>query len=254
VGFLSPQGGGSGFASPQGGTSGFGGAQGRGEARSTLLNGLVDFWRLEEVSGSRIGVRGNNLTDVNTVTQDASGRVGNAALFTAANSEELTSTSSLLLPGDSTFSMAGWAKFVDVSVNVGIVAAVEDATSDRAFVFSFEGAAAGGRWALNIRNGASSNELQHADAALVNDTWYFWYFSHDHIANELQFSRDDGALTTEATTTTLPATADIFRMGNEFYFMDGSIDAVGFWNRELTAAEITTLHNSGAGLEHPFAA
>lgn len=32
----------------------------------------------------------------------------------------------------------------------------------------------------------------------------------------------------------------------------GSIDEVGFWTRGLSASEITSLYNSGAGLQYPF--
>lgn len=32
----------------------------------------------------------------------------------------------------------------------------------------------------------------------------------------------------------------------------GAIDEVGFWDRQLTGAEITQLYNSGTGLQYPF--
>ena len=34
--------------------------------------------------------------------------------------------------------------------------------------------------------------------------------------------------------------------------MNGIIDEVGFWNRELTSSEVTDLYNSGAGLAYPL--
>ena len=37
------------------------------------------------------------------------------------------------------------------------------------------------------------------------------------------------------------------------YFLDGTLDEVGAWNRSLTGTEITALYNSGAGVAYPFA-
>lgn len=34
--------------------------------------------------------------------------------------------------------------------------------------------------------------------------------------------------------------------------LDGKLDEVGIWNRELTGAEVTQLYNGGAGLTYPF--
>ena len=34
--------------------------------------------------------------------------------------------------------------------------------------------------------------------------------------------------------------------------MDGTLDEVGLWNRALTPTEITTLYQSGSGLQYPF--
>src|SRR5574341_2164717 len=52
---------------------------------------LISFWELEEASGTRLDATAsdNDLTDNNTVTQ-ATGKVGNAAQFTRANTEYLS--------------------------------------------------------------------------------------------------------------------------------------------------------------------
>jgi hypothetical protein len=56
---------------------------------STLLNGLVHYWTLEETSGTRSDSVGSlHLTDVNTVGYTASGKSGNAAFSDFPNSNE----------------------------------------------------------------------------------------------------------------------------------------------------------------------
>lgn len=63
---------------------------GVGRGASTLPNGLISYWKLDEASGSAFDAFGaNTLTDNNTVTS-AVGKVGTARQFTAANSESLS--------------------------------------------------------------------------------------------------------------------------------------------------------------------
>ena len=63
------------------------------DAGATLGNGLVAFWKLNEQSGTRAAAfSSNDLTDNNTVTF-AAGILGNAAVFTSANSEYLSRAS-----------------------------------------------------------------------------------------------------------------------------------------------------------------
>lgn len=80
----------------------------------TLLDGLVSYWKLEEANGARVDsvvASGNDLTDNNTVTQ-AVGVLGNAAQFTAANSESLSHADNASLgTGDIDFTVASWVYF-----------------------------------------------------------------------------------------------------------------------------------------------
>ncbi len=79
-------------------------------ARADLLTDLKAHWKLNEASGARVDSHGSNdLTDNNTVTQVA-GKIGNAAQFTAANSEWLSRGTDvdLGLGADTDCTWAGW--------------------------------------------------------------------------------------------------------------------------------------------------
>ena len=78
---------------------------------STLLTGLVSWWKLDEESGTRADAVGtNHHTDNNTVGY-ASGKIGNAANFVAANSESLTLGIAGVIPfGTEDFSVSFWLK------------------------------------------------------------------------------------------------------------------------------------------------
>jgi hypothetical protein len=88
-------------------------------------------------------------------------------------------------------------------------------------------------------------------------TWYFIVAWHDAAANTINISVNNGAV--DSVTTggqVVPDTSSELRIGSDQSglgdYWDGRIDAGGFWKRILTPAEITTLFNSGNGLEHPF--
>src|SRR5512137_2929130 len=76
-------------------------------AGSTLLNGLVAYWPLDEQSGTRYDAVGDaDLTDNNTVLASNAGPSGTVASFVAANSESL----SVATPwnGTTSVTIAGW--------------------------------------------------------------------------------------------------------------------------------------------------
>lgn len=74
---------------------------------STLLNDLVSYWPLNEISGTRYDVVGtNDLTDNNTVGAVLRGPEGTVASFVVANSESLSASATH--PPELTF--AGWVR------------------------------------------------------------------------------------------------------------------------------------------------
>src|SRR3990170_7582249 len=75
----------------------------------TLTTSLISYWKLEEVSGTRVDTFGaNDLDDINTVEQ-AVGIKGDAAQFVRANSEALRHIDNAdLSVGDIDFSIAFW--------------------------------------------------------------------------------------------------------------------------------------------------
>src|SRR5688572_29665368 len=84
-------------------------------APSALLTSLIAHWRLEETSDTRFDAHStNHLTDNNTVAS-ATGKLGTAASFTAANQESLAiADNAALSMGDLDFTLAGWV-YINVS-------------------------------------------------------------------------------------------------------------------------------------------
>lgn len=93
--------------------------------------------------------------------------------------------------------------------------------------------------------------------ALTTGVWYFAAFTYDSATRTMSVSTNDGTPTTRVTAAALIDQNDGLAIGKEFLFgqdpMDGRIDGLGYWNTAqggggcLSAAQITSLYNSGAG-------
>ena len=226
-----------------------------GKAPSSLLSGLISYWKLEEASGTRNDSHStNHLTDNNTVTQ-AVGKVGNAAQFTAANSESLSCASNASLQcGDIDFTVVAWVYFDSIASQNAIVSRQgQEYLLDCSSTFS-------NKFVFRVYQGAGATEktaVSNTFGAASTGTWYFLIGQHD-AANDLAgISVNNGALDTVATGGALSAaTAANLRIGARDAinqrFITGRVDEVGFWKRLLTSDEKAHLYNSGNGRSYPF--
>lgn len=224
-------------------------------APSTLLNDLVAFWRLDEASGTRNDSAGaNHLTDNNTVTQ-AVGKVGNAAQFTAANSEYLSRVDNAALSmGDIDFTIAAWV-YVDARDADRTIVAKRNTTADLRIEYLLRANSVNQfEFYISDDGGANFNVVQTATGTVVVGAWHFLVAWHEAAANTIKIQLDNATPISAATTlspvdTTHPLTIGGFAGGQ---FWDGRGDATGIWKRALTADERTELWNGGAGVEYPF--
>ena len=228
------------------------------DAGCTLTDDLKAFWKLGEVSGTRVDSFGSNdLTDNNTVTQ-ATGIVGNAAQFTAANTEFLDIADNAdLSTGNISFSICGWAFFDTFPVGGSGITAKGDANANSTFEYSLESETVSGpltQFRFIISDGTSTSTVQSLSfGGLSLDTWYFVVAGYDADADELFISVNNGTVDTTTFTTGSQDTTEPFVIGSRKVvaghdiFMDGRIDEVGFWKRVLTAQEKTDLYNGGSG-------
>jgi len=225
-------------------------------AGSTLNEGIVAFWKLGEVSGTRVDVVGSNdLTDNNTVTQ-AVGKIGNAAQFTAANSEFLDiSDNADLSMGDIDFSIAAWIYLDAVGANRIILEKWNVTGNQRAYRFMYRTNEDNFRFLLSADGSASTSLEATTFGAPSTATWYFIVVTYNATSNTMGISVNNGTVDTASHTGGANDGTSTFVMGASFaseFFWDGRIDAVGVWKKVLSSAEITELYNSGNGREYVF--
>lgn len=220
------------------------------------LDTIESFWKLEESSGTRSdSIGSNDLSDNNTVTT-STGKLGEAAQFTAANSEYLNiADNTSLSVGDIDFTIACWVYVDSYGDNRTFVAKWEGSTSDREYVVDYQNST--DRFRFLVTNDGSTTNQVTADVlgSPSTDTWYFIVAWHDASANTINIEVNNGGVDfVSHTTGVFDGDAD-FSLGainlasTPTSFMDGRIDAVGVWKAVLTSTERTALYNSSVGVQ-----
>ena len=213
-----------------------------------LTDDLISYWTLDEASGSRADSHStNHLTDINTVTQEA-GLINNAARFTRANTERLTSTAAALdLATTDSWSFSAWVR--PTGSFSGYYTLVNDgSTGDRkAYLLLVIGTGRVWRW-----SGFDSG-LAVADSAWSHVVYTFTSGGVNTGTERFYVNGVAGGTRTGAVPAPGAGSFVLGATGAVDHYLDGRMDEVGFWRRAITAAEVAQLYNSGAGFAYPLA-
>lgn len=227
-----------------------------------LTDNLIALWELEEASGTRVDAHStNDLSDVATVTQ-ATGKVGNAAQFTAANGEYLSiADNAALSTGDVDFMLAAWV-FLDSKTTFRIIASKYGGTFGTDQEWNWLYNSSSDRFTFTLRDvsgNVSTVEANNLGSPSIS-VWYYIIAWHDATANTINIQVNDGTVDSMAHTTGTIDGTGAFEIGNSSVGiglpMDGRIDQVGFWKGGFPtdggtfAGARTALYNGGAGLSY----
>lgn len=227
-------------------------------ANSSLATGLVSYWLLEEASGTRVDVHGsNNLTDNNTVLS-ATAIQGDGADFERTNSEYLNisdaSQSGLDITSDIAFSF--WIN-LETNPSSGNQVAISKWTSNAGDSAYFVAAEAGNLLGFQVKSGSTVYDL-NTSLTWSTATWYHIVVSYDASAGTATHyvNGTSNGTATGGPTSINNSGAEIAlgRLRSGVWHLDGILDEVGIWNRELTSGEVSSLYNSGAGIPYEAAA
>lgn len=216
---------------------------------STLTDGLVSWWEMDEASGTRVDIHGpNDLTTVTTVTQVA-GKLGQAGQFVHASNEYLrTSTDTGLEGGDRDWSFAVWVK-ADTAGNLFTVMCKGNDTAAASNAYFLTTSAS--KMKLYISTGAWKTVTANTFGTIPTDTWFLICCSHEASTKTIRISVNGGAEDSVVYTGTALDVGTNFNIGiygSTTYSWDGAIDQPAFWDRLLTADERTELYNDSDGV------
>lgn len=220
---------------------------------------LQVYWLLGEASGTRADSHGaNNLSDNNTVTQ-AAGIQGNAAQFTAANSEYLSiADNAALSVADIDFSAAAWVYFDtvvggDAQDIIGKYPSA-GAASTREYLLFLNGGSPN-RLAWSVVGSSEGNISASSFGNVPTGQWLFVVAWHDATADTINIQVNNGTVDTGGHTLGSNDSLTPFILGvrsGGTQYMNGRIDEVAFWKRTLTSDERSYLWNGGLGRTYPL--
>ena len=235
----------------------------------SLLTNLVSYWKLDEASGNAAdSVGSNTLTNTNTVSYSTTNAIiNNSANFVASSAQRLSiadaSQSGLDISGNFTFSF--WMKMTNKPNTGGTYKTIfgkMGATTQYMF-FLQPGGTYGARLTVDIYGGGvytesvwdinlSTGTLYHCVLVCTVDNSQATKFTL-YLNGSSQGNGSGGG---NGNVTTIQNGEGTFCLGSyeataDWYY-DGSLDEVGIWSRVLSSTEVTTLYNSGSGLQYPF--
>jgi hypothetical protein len=211
-----------------------------------LTSSLVSVYHHDDLLGTDSWGT-NTLTNNNTVTAAAAGKLSGASQFTAANSESYSIASNATL------------QVVDTSMFISTWVYLDSVGANRAFVCKYTGAGnfeyVAQYTSFNTRLGFALNGgVVYSDlvGAPSLSTWYHIIAGYDHPNQQLFIYVNDNAGNTASHVAGTLATTGVFalgRLGNSSTsFLDGRMDETAIWiGRTPTAAERTYLYNGGTG-------
>jgi hypothetical protein len=229
---------------------------------TALRSGLTNYWPLNESapSGDVTAVNfvsgGVNMTSENSVLS-TTGIQGNGRTFVSANSERMlaNATASSTMFGTTDFTVAFWFSMSSAFVSglQGLVSNDFFAT-ERGISIYMTGAAGQYRTPfMNLHYADSTSETLDAFASgnLAISTWHF-FCARLSGGTALDVRVNASNATTYTITKAFHASRQRLLFGVRYTtsdYLNGDLDEVAFWNRRLSDAEVSTLYNSGTGID-----
>jgi len=194
-------------------------------------DGLISYYNFDNGVSDAFG--SNDGTNYGTT--EVVGKIGQCYEFDGTNYMNVTAPSV-----NNTFSISAWVYLTDVTTEQQIISSETSV---------YEGCLLAGSNLIGFVAHGSNNYV-NTSATLSTNTWYHvtcvsnGYESKIYLNGVLQNTLTNSNLGTLSTDLLIGK-----RTGDTLYFT-GKIDEVGIWDRALTQTEITTLYNSGNGLQY----
>ncbi|TXG77192.1 LamG domain-containing protein [Candidatus Dojkabacteria bacterium] len=210
---------------------------------STLLTGILAYWKFDESSGNATDSSGNSetLTNIGTMTF-VSGKINNGIQSASGKNMQKTADNIGLSSGGD-YSWSFWVNFsAFTSGYVFRHRTASGANRDNLVYVSGSG---------EVRMYASGNEI--TDSGLSTSTWYHFVVTKTGTTFELFTNTVSQGTTTQGTS---GAALNQISIGGDIdgstSLLTGVIDEFGVWDRALSSAEISELYNGGSGNQYPF--
>lgn len=227
-------------------------------AASSLLNGLVSYYTLDEVSGNAIDAHGDNDGTLSGTTRGGAGLIRTSYSFVANQHVKINSVlADVKNATTGTFSL--WVK-PSYLMKQAILSFGDANANESIRLFQIDGGKLGialtdggsERWRIETNSGVlTANAWAHI--SVVQNGKPVLYVNNTVPAQTYKVSRDldDWFSVCTGLDNARIGTLNAFNSGESLGWR-GAIDEVGIWNRALTKEEVASLYNAGKGLAYPF--
>jgi len=226
----------------------------------SLLTDLISAWELNEASGNALDSHGSNTLTETSGTIGASsgpGGSGGSRDFELGDTEYFTvASNSSLQMGDIDFTIECWASFESLSAaNQDCLGKAGQTTLE--YVVGYGNSANRLRFfVLDFATGTVATTVTANNfGAPSTGTWYQIVCQHDAAANQISIRVNDGTPNTASHSSGVYSGSNALLLGargttTPSIHFDGLLSKVRIWKRLLTSGEITSLYNSGNGLDY----
>lgn len=207
-------------------------------------NNLLAYWKFNEVSGNYLDLSGNSrtATRVNGATSGA-GKIGNAMLLANASAQYANAGQTGLSYANSAFTICGWFK---INVTAQAFQTLITKGDSVAREYNIYYTKAGNVLSFAFYNGTTLRG--QINKTIQTGVWIF--ICAELIGNTMKLSINNDAPTSTTATAVSGAIAKDLLIGNTDTAgssLDGGVDELSIWNRELNSNEKGYLYNSGLG-------
>lgn len=226
--------------------------------QSTLLNGLIGYWALNEWSGqTRVSaIGGADFIPENQFealsTDGVKGRAVKCGGGSAADDPYKADGTEFNFLDTSWFISLWVMDLEETGSRVAMGDWINSTTPDGSWLIKNWGSSPFG-WQFSVTGPNGTTELTGTEAGVFNNFAHLVIW-HDAENDQIGMTLNDQAVPDTAVHIGGLDPNNVLGLGwaatQSVYF--GNIDEVGIWNRVPTAAEITELYNAGNGVTYPF--
>lgn len=223
-----------------------------------LLNGLTFWYKLEELSGTRLdsSVNGLDLSQIGSVGQN-DGIIDKCAQFNGGTAKLIRSFDPLYDLSDTDFSITGWMN-LDIAVSGHAIYIGKGGTGSADRVINLIYLSGGNEMRFVLSNDTSTSNLLagQISGSIPIAEWFFFCVSYNKTTKlmSLSLNNQDPVTLVSAGNPQNFGTQSLV-LGNSVSDqnpLEGRVDELGMWNRVLTANECTFLFNGGSANRPPF--
>ncbi len=229
----------------------------------TLSTDLVSYYKLDEASGNASDSHGSNTLTNNGSTAYATGKINNGADFESGSSNyfSISDASQVGLDITGNLSVSCWIKLESLpsAGRFTILSKLDFNASQQSYAFFVSNLSGTANLEVITSANGSANTAGTIAQTFSTATWYHLVFAYSTAGTCVVYVNGTSIGTISGLNTSLFNGTSPFWLGSSgngtpIYFFDGFIDEAGIWSRTLSAGEVTSLYNGGAGLAYPFSA